>query len=165
MGEPEKTFALNKRSTHRRNSTTTSFSNDKSSPSSLNDLHHRIHLIESRKLKHVHSNKKNANFPQQRKNCLYNDKFSTIPHSSFSKILACRWLQTSLLPRKKNSCLSKMEIPMEDFLALNNIVTDDDINLHMAGIVSPPWLERDGETDWPAVIGFIQFLDAIRRLA
>ena len=58
-----------------------------------------------------------------------------------------------------------MEIPMEDFLALNNIVTDDDIDLHMAGIVSPPWLERDGETDWPAVIGFIQFLDAIRRLA
>ena len=54
---------------------------------------------------------------------------------------------------------------MEDFLALNNIVTDDDINLHMAGIVSPPWLERDGETDWPAGIGFSRFLDAIRRLA
>ena len=58
-----------------------------------------------------------------------------------------------------------MEIPMEDFLALNNIVTDDDIDLHMARIVSPPWLERDGETDWPAVIGFSQFLDAIRRPA
>ena len=54
---------------------------------------------------------------------------------------------------------------MEDFLALNNIVTDDDIDLHMARIVSPPWLERDGETDWPAVIGFSQLLDAIRRLA
>ena len=142
MGEPEKTFALNKRSTHRRNSTTTSFSNDKSSPSSLNDLRHRIqpHWISKIKTRPTQT-KKNSIFPQQRKNRLYNDEFfSTIPHSSFSKILACRWVQTSLLPRKKNSCLSKMEIPMEDFLALNNIVTDDDIDLHMAGIVSPPWL-------------------------
>ena len=31
------------------------------------------------------------------------------------------------------------------------------------GITSPPWLEHDDQTDWPAVVGFSQFLDSVRR--
>ena len=80
-------FLLQLNSTHRRNSTTTSSKNDKSSSSSLNDLRHRLRPHWNSKNKTCTTKKKTANSPQQRKNLLYNDEFSSQRHTHFLKVV------------------------------------------------------------------------------